>query len=54
MKYAVEMGSGALIYKSSFIKIISAIQNLLWLDTHAYSRIRRRNRDLIVGSKRAE
>jgi hypothetical protein len=29
MKYAVEMGSGAVIYIPSFIKIASAIQNLL-------------------------
>jgi hypothetical protein len=28
-KYAVEMGSGALIYIPSFIKIGSAIQNLI-------------------------
>jgi hypothetical protein len=30
MKYAVEMGSGAVIYIPSFIKIGSAIQNLTW------------------------
>jgi hypothetical protein len=29
MKYAVEMGSGALIYISSFIKIGSGIQKLM-------------------------
>jgi hypothetical protein len=29
MKYAVEMGSGAMIYISSFIKVGSAIQNLM-------------------------
>jgi hypothetical protein len=29
MKYAVEMGSGALIYVPSFIKIGSSIQNLI-------------------------
>jgi hypothetical protein len=28
MKYAVEMGSSAMIYISSFIKICSGIQNL--------------------------
>jgi hypothetical protein len=29
MKYAVEMGSGAVIYVSSFIKIGSGIQKML-------------------------
>jgi hypothetical protein len=29
MKYAVEMGSGAMIYIPSFINIVSAIQKLL-------------------------
>jgi hypothetical protein len=29
MKYAVEMGSGAIIYIPSFIKIVSAIQKLI-------------------------
>jgi hypothetical protein len=29
MKYAVEMGSGAMIYTPSFIKIGSAIQKLI-------------------------
>jgi hypothetical protein len=29
MKYAVEMGSGALIHVQSFIKIGSGIQNLI-------------------------
>jgi hypothetical protein len=29
MKYAVEMGSGAMIYMSSLIKIDSGIQNVL-------------------------
>jgi hypothetical protein len=47
MNYVVEMGSGALIYISSFIKIASVIQNLLWWDTHAYLQIHRRNKDLI-------
>jgi hypothetical protein len=28
MKYAVEMGSGAMIYIQSFIKILSGIQKL--------------------------
>jgi hypothetical protein len=30
MKYAVEMGSGAMIYIPSFIKIGSGIQKLIW------------------------
>jgi hypothetical protein len=30
MKYAVEMGSGAMIYISVFIKIVLGIQKLLW------------------------
>jgi hypothetical protein len=30
MKYAVEMGSGAMIYVPSFIKIASAIQKVIW------------------------
>jgi hypothetical protein len=34
MKYAVEMGSGAMIYIPSFIKIGSGIQKLLGGDTN--------------------
>jgi hypothetical protein len=35
MKYAVEMGSGAMIYTPSFIKVGSGIQKLMGLgDTH--------------------
>jgi hypothetical protein len=30
MKYAVEMGSGAIIYIPSFIKIGSGIQKVMW------------------------
>jgi hypothetical protein len=30
MKYEVEMGSGAMIYIPTFIKIDSAIQKLMW------------------------
>jgi hypothetical protein len=30
MKYAVEMGSGVIIYIPSFIKIGSGIQKLIW------------------------
>jgi hypothetical protein len=33
MKYAVEMGSGAMIYIPSFIKIGSGIQELIGMDT---------------------
>jgi hypothetical protein len=33
MKYTVEMGSGAMIYKPSFIKTGSCIQKLIW-DVH--------------------
>jgi hypothetical protein len=33
MKYAVEMGSGAMIYIPSFIKTGSAIQKLIGEDT---------------------
>jgi hypothetical protein len=29
MKYAVEMGSGAMIYIPNFIQIVSGIQNLI-------------------------
>jgi hypothetical protein len=34
MKYAVEMGSGAMIYIPSFIRIGSSIQKLIGVDTH--------------------
>jgi hypothetical protein len=34
MKYAVEMGSGAMMYIPSFIKIGSGIQTLIGGDTH--------------------
>jgi hypothetical protein len=40
MKYAVEMGSGAMIYIPSFIKIGSGIQKLI-------GRIHRKHGDLI-------
>jgi hypothetical protein len=32
MKYTVEMGSDAMIYTPSFIKIGSSIQKLIWWD----------------------
>jgi hypothetical protein len=37
MEYAVEMGSGAMIYMQSFIKIGSAIQNLIGRDTQTHT-----------------
>jgi hypothetical protein len=36
MKYAVEMGSGAMIYIPSFIKTCSGIQKLIWADTQTH------------------
>jgi hypothetical protein len=36
MKYAVEMGSGAMICIPSFIKIGSGIQKLIWRDAQAH------------------
>jgi hypothetical protein len=39
MKYAVEMGSGAMIYIPGFIKIDSDIQKLLGKDTHTQSKV---------------
>jgi hypothetical protein len=30
MKYALEMGSGSMIYIPSFIKIYTSVQKLLW------------------------
>jgi hypothetical protein len=36
MKYAVEIGSGAMIYIPSFIKIGSAIQKLMGRDTQTH------------------
>jgi hypothetical protein len=36
MKYAVEMGSDATIYISSFIKIGSALQKLIGWNTQTY------------------
>jgi hypothetical protein len=37
MKYTVEMGSGAMMYISGFIKIVSAIQKLIRGDRHTDS-----------------
>jgi hypothetical protein len=39
MKYAVEMGSGAMIYIPSFIKISSAIRKLIGGYIHCYTDI---------------
>jgi hypothetical protein len=39
MKYAVEMGSGAMIYVPSYIKIGSGIQKLNGADTHTDSKV---------------
>jgi hypothetical protein len=42
MKYAVEMGSGAMIYVPSFIRISSAIQKLIrgiHIETHTDSKV---------------
>jgi hypothetical protein len=39
MKYAVEMGSGDMIYIPSFIKIGSGIQKLIGGDTHTGSKV---------------
>jgi hypothetical protein len=36
MKYPVDMGSGAMIYIASFIKIGSAIQKLILRDTQTH------------------
>jgi hypothetical protein len=36
MKYAVEMGSIAMIYIPSFIKIVSAIQKLIGENSETY------------------
>jgi hypothetical protein len=30
MKYAVDMGSGAMIYIPSFVKVDSAVRKLMW------------------------
>jgi hypothetical protein len=37
MKYAVEMGSGAMMYVPGFIKIGSVIQKLIKGDTHTHT-----------------
>jgi hypothetical protein len=40
MKYAIEMGSGAMIYMPSFIKIGSAIQKLIGgIHKHTYNMV---------------
>jgi hypothetical protein len=37
MNYALEMGSGVLIYTPCFINIVSAIQKLIRRDTHTHT-----------------
>jgi hypothetical protein len=37
MKYSVEMGSGVMIYMSSFMKIGSGIQKFIGQDTETHS-----------------
>jgi hypothetical protein len=39
IKYIVEMGSGAMTYILSFIKIGSGIQKLIWGDTQTDSKV---------------
>jgi hypothetical protein len=39
MKHTFEMGSGAMIYIPSFIKIGSGIQTLIWGDTQTHSMV---------------
>jgi hypothetical protein len=41
MNYAVEMGSGAMIYIPSFIKIYSAILDLIGADTQTHTHTER-------------
>jgi hypothetical protein len=36
MKYAVEMGSGAIIYIASFVKFGQGIQKLIWGDSQTH------------------
>jgi hypothetical protein len=43
MKYSVEMGSGAVIYVPSFVKIGSGIQKLIGEDTHTDTQTDRRD-----------
>jgi FPC/CPF motif-containing protein YcgG len=47
MKYAFEMGSGALIYIPSFMMTGSAILKLIRLDTHTYIETQRQQGDFI-------
>jgi hypothetical protein len=37
MKYAVEMGSGAMIYTPDFIKTGSVIQKIIWEGIHRHT-----------------
>jgi hypothetical protein len=54
MKYAVEMGLGAMIYIPSFIKIGSGFRNLLSGDTHRDTHTqtaRRSNKSTLIFSE---
>jgi hypothetical protein len=48
MNHAVEMGSGAAIHMTNFIKICSGIQTLLGADTHTDTRPHGQQGDLIT------
>jgi hypothetical protein len=39
MKYAVQIASGAMIYKTNFMKISSGVQNLLGEETHTDTKV---------------
>jgi hypothetical protein len=47
MNYALEMGSGVMMYVQNFIQIDSGIQKLLGGDTHADTQTHRQQGDLI-------
>jgi hypothetical protein len=47
MVYTVEMGSGAMMYIPSFVKIGSGIQNLIQVDTQMHKDTNRQHSDLI-------
>jgi hypothetical protein len=47
MKYAIEMGSGAMTYVSIFMNIVSGIQKLIQVDTQVHKDTHRQQSDLI-------
>jgi hypothetical protein len=51
MKYAVEMGSDAMIYVPSFIKIGSGIQMLLGMYTYKHTQTARSHKPTFIFSK---